>query len=53
MSYFCLTSKPVTLTGFFMAKIHIDVATQAKLNVPEGYEFIPKAQANSLMQAMG
>lgn len=32
---------------------HVDIATQAKLNVPEGYEFIPKTQANDLMQAMG
>ena len=31
----------------------IDIASQAKLNVPEGYEFIPKLQADSLMQAMG
>lgn len=32
---------------------NIDIASQAKLNVPEGYEFIPQLEANSLMQAMG
>jgi uncharacterized membrane-anchored protein len=31
----------------------VDIAGQASLTVPKGFEFIPKAQADALMKAMG